>query len=115
MVRISTNGKYFSKHMQRVKQAGVKVSYDVKNTIKYYNNNFNNGWQIGKRLGEIKHYNAPQKLGTKLLGAASKTKVKKEHLPALLGGIGLLTPLPGGSLLGFSIGKLINRLAKLIK
>ncbi len=115
MVRISSGSKYLTKHIQRAKRAGAAISEDVKKTVKYYNNNFNDGWRAGGRLGKIRQYNSTRCLGTKIIGAVSNTRVKKEHLPAILGGIGFMTPIPGASLIGFGLGKLINRVAKFIK
>ncbi len=115
MVRISSGNKYLNKNIQRAKQASRIVSCNVKNTAKYYNNNFSTGWQTGERLAKIRQYNSTKLLGTKIIGAISKTKIKQEHLPAILGGIGLITPVPGASLIGFGLGKLINKLSKFIK
>lgn len=83
--------------------------------VHYYKNNAKSGWQMGKRLSDIKKYPATKSHLLKIYAACLKTKVRIKDLPpAILGAAGAITPIPGASIVGFSIGTIIPKIFKAI-
>ena len=101
--------------VEQAKKLSSQVTTDVKTTAQYYKNNVQRGWEIGNRVAKVQNLNSGKAFYSKVKGAITRTKVKKEHLPAILGGVGFASPLPGGSVIGFGIGKAINYLSKYFK
>lgn len=99
----------------KVKKVASNITGEIKSTGHYYRGNFLYGWEAASRLSKIKKHNKLQSLICKLYGATSKTKIKNEHIPTILGGIGAVSPIPGGSILGYGIGKIVNKLIKYFK
>ncbi len=109
------NPKYILPSKQYIKSISSNITGDIKNTGKYYKGNFLYGWESASRLSRIKKYNSSKSFIYKIIGAISKTKVKNEHIPTILGGVGAISPLPGGTILGYGIGKVISKLIKSFK
>ena len=99
----------------KVKKVASNITGEIKSTGHYYRGNFLNGWESASRLSKIKKHNKLQSLVCKFWGGLSKTKVKNEHIPTNLGGIGAVSPIPGGSIVGYGLGKLISSIIKKIK
>ena len=107
VVNVMNNG------VKIAKKATKGVTNEVMTTKSHYKNNFKEGWEIGGRVARIKNQNKINTFFSKFINGIKKTSVKKEHLPGILGAIGLITPIPGGSILGYGIGKLFNTFKKL--
>lgn len=116
MVRVpKVSRNYLVPNLKKVTNSAKNIAGEIKGTGKYYKNNFQTGWQEGARLSKIKKHNQVRSCADKFVGGLSKTKVKQEHIPMILGGIGTVTPVPGGSILGYGLGKLITKLLKYIR
>lgn len=101
--------------VRKAKQVASNIPHEIKATGQYYGDNFKDGWNAGSRLSKIKNSNKVKTFITKMFGALSKTKVKQEHVPTILGSIGLFTPIPGASVFGYTVGVILNKLIKLFK
>ena len=105
-----------STSMKTIKNTAKAVSSDIKSTTKYYKSNAKQGWQTGKRLSEIRQYGKTRSFLTGISGSVAKTKIRNQDIfPAVLAGVGTVSPLPGGSIIGYQLGRLINKLFKLAK
>lgn len=102
-------------NVKQVKKMASKITGEIKNTAVYYKGNFMTGWNTADRLSKIKKYNSAKRFFYKFYNAFAKTKIKNEHIPTILGSVGLATPLPGASLLGYGLGKIITSIIKKIK
>lgn len=65
-----------------------------------------NNYKVGARLAEIKGY---QKLPTVTNSIFSRTKITKKQLPAAMALLGTVSPIPGGTVLGYTFGKIIKK------
>ena len=105
-----------STSMNTIKNTAKAISSDLKSTTRYYKANATQGWQTGKRLSEIRGYGKTKSFLIGLSGSVAKTKVRnKDILPAVFAGLGTVSPLPGGTIVGFQLGKLFNKLFKFAK
>lgn len=89
----------------------VKVKKEVGSTLGYYSGAAKQGWLNGGRLADIRQLNSVVTFSTKIKGVGNKlkkTEFRKEDLPAILGSIGTVTPLPLGTFVRYGVGKLIN-------
>ncbi len=111
--KISRN--YVVPNLKKMTNSAKNIAGEIKGTGKYYKNNFKTGWQTGTRLSKIKKHNQLRSCADKFVGGFSKTKVKQEHIPMILGGIGAVSPIPGGSIVGYGVGKLITKMLKAFK
>ena len=111
--KISRN--YVVPNLKKMTNSAKNIAGEIKGTSKYYKNNFKTGWQSGARLSKIKKHNQVRAYADKFIGGFSKTKVKQEHIPTILGGIGAVSPVPGGSIVGYGLGKLITKVLKVFK
>ncbi len=111
--KISLNG--LLPNVKKIKNSAKNIAGEIKGTGKYYKNNFQTGWQSGARFSQIKKHNQIRSCADRFIGGVSKTKIKKEHIPMILGGIGAITPIPGGSILCYGIGKIVTKILKGIK
>ena len=116
MVNITkVTSNYVVKNVNRISHMSGSITGEMKNTGKYYYNTAMNAWQTAGRLSDIKHFSPTKKFVLKIANTLAKTKVKQEHLPTLLGGVGTFSPIPGGTILGYALGKAINSVTKFIK
>lgn len=98
-----------------IKKQAIVAENDIHSSVNYYKNNFKNGWEIGSRVARLKGENAASAFLTKVYASLSKTKVRQGDIPAILGGIGLVVPVPAACIGGYAVGKIINKLVKIIK
>jgi len=77
-----------------------------------FKNRLVNNYKIGKRLSERKGYST---IPTVTGSIIKKTKIGSSEMPPLIAVIGMLSPLPGGTVIGYFIGKLIAKFAKFCK
>lgn len=102
--------------MNTIKNTAKAISSDINTTTRHYRANATQGWQNGKRLSEIRGYGKTKSFLTRLGGSIAKTKVRNQDiLPAVFAGLGTVSPLPGGTIVGFQLGKLFNKLFKFAK
>lgn len=93
--------------------SGVKtVSKDISSTKSYLLDNARSGWSYGRQVSKKKDLSTVEGLYTKTKFAVKQTKLRKQDLPAVAGLIGAFSPIPGGSLIGYGLGKLIQFLRK---
>lgn len=102
--------KYIPSCCKFVKRQASSAKQEIVSGNKYYRYNLKNGWQVGKRLAEQQKQNTLRALYTKVFSSLTKAKVRKKDIPAILGTVGLVTPIPAASVIGFAIGKVITRL-----
>lgn len=99
-----------------VKRQASAATHEIADGKKYYSYNLKNGWQIGKRLAKQQDYNPLRAFYTRLYSSAVKAKVRrKDIIPAFLGSVGFLVPFPAASVIGFALGKVINKVFSRIK
>lgn len=101
--------------IQTAKKTVGAIQSEMKSTGRYYRDNAQVGWKMGKRLSNIKGYGNTKSFIAQLRGVIAKTNMRKEDIPIFLAGVGTVSPLPGGSVLGYGIGKAINHVLKMIK
>ena len=106
---------YVTKNIDKARQLSSNITSEIRSTGKYYYGNAALGWQTAGRLSDIKHFSSVKKLSLRIANTLSKTKVKQDHIPTILGGIGAISPVPGGCVIGYALGKFINWGVKLIK
>lgn len=105
-----------STSMKTIKNTAKNVSAEIKTTTSYYKTNAKQGWQNGKKLSKIRKYGKTKSFLTGLRGSVAKTKIRNQDIfPAVLAGLGTISPLPGGSIVGYQLGRLINKLFKFAK
>lgn len=105
-----------STSMKTIKNTAKAIRSDVESTSRYYKSNAKQGWQNGKRLSGIRRYGKTKSFMTELHGTIAKTKIRgQDILPAILAGVGTATPIPGGGVVGYQFGRLINKLFKFAK
>lgn len=88
-----------------------KVKKEVGSALGYYGGAVKQGWMNGERLADMRRLNSIGTFSTKVKGVGNKlkkTEFRTEDLPAILGSIGTVTPLPLGTFVGYGVGKLIN-------
>ena len=95
-------------------QSGA-VKNEMRGSVNFYRENAKYGWQQGKRLAQIKQYDKFQTTFLKLYASLLKTRVRAKDLPAIMGGLGAISPFPGGTIAGFISGKLIYGIIKKFK
>lgn len=116
MVRVpNVSRNYLVPNLKKVTNSAKNIAGEIKVTGKYYKNNFQTGWQTGSRLSKIKKHNQFRSCADRFVGGLSKTKFKQEHIPMILGGIGTVTPVPAGTILGYGLGKMITKVLKHFK
>lgn len=104
-----------SSNIKTIKKVAGTIPAEIKTTGKYYTSHAKDGWEIGTRLSKQKQLSKTQSFIAKIKGVFATTKIKQEHIPTILGGIGTVTPLPGGSIIGYGLGKVINKLIKVFR
>ncbi len=112
---IGNTKSYWPKCQSFITAQSKNIRGDLGSSIKHYKTNAQNGWQIGKRLSQVKHMSKYKSFYTKIYSSIAKTRFRKEDIPALMGGIGAISPLPGGTVLGYVIGKILHRCLKIFK
>lgn len=85
-------------------KSAVQNIYKVRNLPQ----NIVDAGKIGLRYSQINNYNIAKTLGVTSLAITQKGL--KPHLPGLLAGAGLFSPIPFGSVAGFGAGKVLQRL-----
>ena len=89
---------------------------NVSTSMKTIKNTAKQGWQNGKKLSKIRKYGKTKSFLTGLRGSVAKTKIRNQDIfPAVFAGLGTVSPLPGGTIVGFQLGKLFNKLFKFAK
>lgn len=79
-----------------------------------YKQNIKMGWQEGKRIATENHYGKARTIYTETKKSIVKTATLKE-LPGVLTVAGACTPIPGGFVVGYILGKAIQLIAKGVK
>lgn len=92
-----------------------QIKQNIATTKKYYIQSAKNGWQEGKHIAQINHYGKPRTLYIKTKKSIANTVGKVEELPKVLTVIGACSPIPGGFVIGYGVGKAIELIAKGIK
>lgn len=99
-----------------VKRQASAAKQEIAEGKDYYSHNLKNGWQIGNRLAKQQGYSSARAFYTRLYGSAVKAKVRrKDIIPAFLGSVGFIVPFPAASVIGFALGKVINKVFSCIK
>lgn len=112
---IRATQKYIPACRNYIKKQTCTAKSDIIRSAHYYKYNFKNGWEAGGRVARLKGKKPLAALLTKVYGSLSKTKVRQEDIPAILGGVGLMTPIPAASIGGYVLGKLLNMFLKILK
>ncbi len=105
-------GKVVSSSVKSLSRGARSVTKEISATKSYLSTSAKNGWACGQRLSNIKGLTPVEGFYTKTKGAIRQTKVRKQDLPALGGLIGTISPFPGGTVIGYGIGKLLQFLKK---
>jgi len=110
VIRItSLTKKYLPACYKYVQRQAVSAKQEVQGGAAYYRYNLKAGWQVGKRLAHSQNQNVLRAAWTKIYASLVKSKVRQKDIPALLGGVGLIVPVPAGSVAGYFLGKIINK------
>ncbi len=89
-----------------VKKQCNAVQNEIKASKAYYQNNARFGWKRGQRLAEQKHLGTIQSFALKTYSSVSNTKVRRQDIPTIMAGIGMLVPFWGTSVLFYGVGKI---------
>ncbi len=102
--------KYIPSCCKFVKRQANSARQEIVGGKNYYRSNLKEGWQVGKRLAAQQKQNPFRALYTKVFSSLTKAKVRRKDIPAILGTVGLVSPIPAASVLGFAIGKVITKI-----
>ena len=94
------------------------VKRDIRETYRYYSRNAIDGWNNGRMYAQSRNYGVASEFFIKSAGAVTNTKIRgKDVLPLLGCGIfSISNPFIGMGLVGFALGKSINKLfTRLVK
>lgn len=114
VIRLSNvTNKYIPTCCNYVRRQAISAKQEIVSGKNYYHYNLKNGWHTGKRLAKLKNQNPLRALCTKIYASVTKAKIRQKDIPAILGTVGLFSPVPAASVVGFGLGKLINKCLKI--
>ena len=95
---------------QKITPMTQRAKVDIGETISYYKNNAQYGWERGRKLAKLQHRNTVTTFAIKTASTIAHTKFRtKDVIPLISCALFSFTnPIPGMGVVGFALGKAFN-------